>query len=361
MGAVEPSARPFFSIVVPVFRAEATVGAAIASLRGQAFADWEAVFVDDGSPDGSAAAVLAAAAGDSRIRLLRHGGNRGTHAARRTGVGASRGAWVLFLDPDDGYAPGALGALAERLRGTDADLVRFDFAPMRPELCSPDQLDSFARHRCGGRSTAGPGAALPLFFTGRNVPIFPWSFAVRGSVARTAFAETEDVRLVYAEGVYEVFACAARADGYAEIPVEAYRYRAGAGGTTSWRHAPPDRPDLWLAGFERTLGARAASFAAMRRFARAFRGPAAARRRVRAAVRKEARRQLAGVYPWEFSLARAKGLSRERFRACLGALLRPLAPADRLRLRVALALRRVLEAAGILQRPGRPAAPRSTR
>ena len=358
---MDSDGTPFFSVVVPLFDGEATVADALGSLRRQDFPDWETVVVDDGSRDGSAAAAGTVADGDPRVRLLRHGENRGTHAARRTGVGESRGAWVLFLDPDDEFAPGALGALAERLRGTDADLVRFDFAPMRPELCSPDQLDSFARHRCGGRSGAGPGAALPLFFTGRNVPVFPWSFAVRGSVARTAFAETEDVRLVYAEGVYEVFACAARADGYAEVPVEAYRYRAGAGGTTSWRHAPPDRPDLWLAGFERTLGARASSFAAMRRFARRFRGPAAARRRVRAAVRKEARRQLVGVYPWEFSLARAKGLSRERFRACLGALLRPLAPADRLRLRAALALRRVLEAAGILQRPGRPAAPRSTR
>ena len=203
--------RPFLSIVVPVFRAEATVGAAIASLRGQAFGDWEAVFVDDGSRDGSAAAVLAAADADPRIRLLRHGENRGTHAARRTGVADARGAWILFLDPDDEFAPGAFVALAEALRGTDAGLVRFDFAPMDADLCSPDQLASFARHRCSGRTADGPAAALPLFFTGGNVPIFPWSFAVRAEAAKEAFARTEGIRLVYAEGVYEIFACAAHA------------------------------------------------------------------------------------------------------------------------------------------------------
>ena len=344
---MDASRRPFLSIVVPVFRAEATVGAAIASLRGQAFGDWEAVFVDDASPDASAEAVLAATAADPRIRLLRHAGNRGTHAARRTGVADARGAWVLFLDPDDEFAPGAFGTLAEALRGTAAGLVRFDFAPADAGRCSPDQLESFARLRCSGRTASGPAAALPVLFSGKGLPLFLWQFAVRADVARAAFAETGDVRLLYAEDAYEAFACAARADGYAEVPAEAYRYRAAAGGISAWRHAPADRPDLWLAGFERTLGARAASFAAMRRLARAFRGPSEARRRIRAAIRRERRRQLAGVFPWELSVARSKGLRGDRLRRCRRDLFAPLAPGDRVLLRAALGARRLLAAFGV--------------
>jgi glycosyltransferase involved in cell wall biosynthesis len=67
-------------------------------VRSGQLIDWEVVVVDDGSADGTAAAV--AAHQDVRVRLVRHGANQGYGAALRTGFRAARGNLVFFTDAD---------------------------------------------------------------------------------------------------------------------------------------------------------------------------------------------------------------------------------------------------------------------
>jgi glycosyltransferase involved in cell wall biosynthesis len=92
----------FFSVVVPVFNREAEILRCVASVLAQRFRDFEIVLVDDGSTDASLARMRAA--GDSRIRVLTHGCNRGVCPARNTGIAAARGRWVVLLDSDDELA-----------------------------------------------------------------------------------------------------------------------------------------------------------------------------------------------------------------------------------------------------------------
>ena len=91
--------RPTVSVVIPVHNRPAAVHRAIASVRRQTVQDFEIIVVDDGSTDDTCAAVTSIA--DPRIRLIRHGDNRGGSAARNTGIRASRGTYVAFLDSDD--------------------------------------------------------------------------------------------------------------------------------------------------------------------------------------------------------------------------------------------------------------------
>lgn len=116
---------PFVSIVTPVFNREALVERAVASCLRQDEQDWEQIVVDDGSTDGSAAAV--ARHRDARIRLLRHERNRGVSPARNTGVRAARGRWVLFLDSDDELLPGALGTIRRRAAVAGDEIARLAF------------------------------------------------------------------------------------------------------------------------------------------------------------------------------------------------------------------------------------------
>ena len=95
------ASTPDISVVVPVFDEE---GAAPALAReiAAAFAgrDFEIVFVDDASRDGTVAALSALKAEIPQLRLLRHAKNSGQSRAVRSGVLGARGAVVVTLDGD---------------------------------------------------------------------------------------------------------------------------------------------------------------------------------------------------------------------------------------------------------------------
>jgi glycosyltransferase involved in cell wall biosynthesis len=81
------------------FNGAGFIGASIASVLAQSFADFELIVVDDASTD-ETARVLAGIA-DSRLRVLRQAANGGVVAARNAGFRAARGRYIAALDHDD--------------------------------------------------------------------------------------------------------------------------------------------------------------------------------------------------------------------------------------------------------------------
>ena len=118
---------PELSVVVPVCNEEENVGALAreiaTALAGRPF---EILFVDDGSTDATAAAVLAARVTIPEIRLLRHSFRSGQSAAVTTGVRLARADWVGTLDGDGQNDPGDLPKLfAARLIPENATVSLF--------------------------------------------------------------------------------------------------------------------------------------------------------------------------------------------------------------------------------------------
>jgi dolichol-phosphate mannosyltransferase len=106
--------NPEISVVVPVCNEEenvAPLAREIAqALRGRV--RFEAIFVDDGSTDGTAQAVRAErAAGLGELRLIRHSMRRGQSAAVWSGVQAARAPWIATLDGDGQNDPADIAAL----------------------------------------------------------------------------------------------------------------------------------------------------------------------------------------------------------------------------------------------------------
>ena len=91
------------SLVLPAFNEEANIAVvvneALATLP-RFTDDFEIIVVDDGSLDRTAGVVLRLAADEQRVRLHRHGRNRGYGAALATGFRATRGDFVMFMDAD---------------------------------------------------------------------------------------------------------------------------------------------------------------------------------------------------------------------------------------------------------------------
>jgi len=94
------SPTPLVSILMPALNAEATITAAIRSVRRQTESRWECVVVDDGSTDGTSRIVRSAERDDRRLQLIstRH---EGLVAALTTGLTRCRGQYVARMDADD--------------------------------------------------------------------------------------------------------------------------------------------------------------------------------------------------------------------------------------------------------------------
>ncbi len=112
------------SVVVPCFNERGNVAPMVrrlaAALEGIA---WEALFVDDDSPDGTADAVRAIAAFDRRIRCLRRIGRRGLSSAVIEGALSSSAAFVAVIDGDLQHDETRLPEMLAQLRAGNVDVV----------------------------------------------------------------------------------------------------------------------------------------------------------------------------------------------------------------------------------------------
>lgn len=102
--------KPLVSIVMPVYNPDPQdVGRAIASVRNQVYPHWEMCICDDASTKAGTRELLeAAAAEDSRIRLVFHAKNQHISAATNTAIGLAKGQYIALLDHDDELTPHAL-------------------------------------------------------------------------------------------------------------------------------------------------------------------------------------------------------------------------------------------------------------
>ena len=90
---------PDVSVVIPFFSRTDWLLEAVEALQNQTISNWEAIIVNDGSPEDDSEIVDVVSA-DSRIKYVRQE-NAGPAAARNYGIELSRGRYIAFLDSDD--------------------------------------------------------------------------------------------------------------------------------------------------------------------------------------------------------------------------------------------------------------------
>jgi dolichol-phosphate mannosyltransferase len=115
---------PELSVVIPTFKERGNIEILVqrlnAALSGIA---WEAIFVDDDSPDGTADLAKTIGVGDARVRCLRRIGRRGLSGACLEGMLASQARFVAVMDADLQHDETLLVSMLAALRGGAAELV----------------------------------------------------------------------------------------------------------------------------------------------------------------------------------------------------------------------------------------------
>jgi len=119
-----PSRAPQLSIIVPTFKERDNVTELISrledSLRGT---HWEIIFVDDDSPDQTAALVRSIGREDSRIRCIQRIGRRGLSSACIEGLLASSANYLAVMDGDLQHDEALLPDMLKLLTTSNADVV----------------------------------------------------------------------------------------------------------------------------------------------------------------------------------------------------------------------------------------------
>lgn len=141
------------SVIIPIYNVEQYLRRALDSLLAQTHDSWEAILVDDGSPDACGVIADEYANKDRRFKVI-HKTNGGLSDARNAGMEAASGMYLLFLDPDDFFHPQLMELCFKAAEKEDADAVVFTYHHyyrtinrVRHFLHLPDSKPSFKKYR----------------------------------------------------------------------------------------------------------------------------------------------------------------------------------------------------------------------
>ena len=183
--------QPLVSIVLIFLNEKRFLNEAVQSVLAQTFDDWELLFVDDGSSDGSSAiARRYAEQMPEKVRCFEHPGhaNRGMSASRNLGIRNARGKYVAPFDGDDVWLPEKLREQVGILEAHPEVALTYGLLRLwyswtgRPEDAHRDCL--FGTNRRGHAPNANrivqPPEQLAIFL--RDLWYIPCSVLVRRSV-----------------------------------------------------------------------------------------------------------------------------------------------------------------------------------
>lgn len=119
------SKEPLISINIPIFKCEKYILRCLESVKKQKYKNLELILVNDCTPDGSMVIVqdFLDANPEMSIKVIEHTENSGLSVVRNTGINASSGKYIYFLDSDDEITADCIGVLVENVRSTDAQIV----------------------------------------------------------------------------------------------------------------------------------------------------------------------------------------------------------------------------------------------
>ncbi len=133
---------PLISVIVPAYQVEQYLERCVNSILNQSYHNLEIILVDDGSTDQGGAICDRYGAQNTMVKVI-HQNNQGLSAARNTGIEASTGEWICFVDSDDYIEGNMLESMYRALTEDLSDMAICGFERCRDE--DHVEVESFER------------------------------------------------------------------------------------------------------------------------------------------------------------------------------------------------------------------------
>ena len=228
--------RPLVSVIIISHNDEEHIETAIQSVCDQTVRDIEIICVDDGSIDTTYKRMLRFADFDERVKVI-HQENRGTLAARFTGLKHVSSAYTIFLDSDDTLLPEAVETTYNAAESSGADVLEFGVIAVRDTICPPldevwNHLNSFFSQNTPIISeTNGPNLINSCF----NGKANNWGSTYKlyqTELLRKALQYYQGEWVCFCEDMLITLMVLCNAKHYLQIRTKLYKYSVGGGEST---------------------------------------------------------------------------------------------------------------------------------
>lgn len=120
--------KPLFSIVIPIYNSYNLVDRCLNSLEGQSDKDFEVIFVDDCSTDGSYQKLKDKLKKYSfTYKVIKNKKNSGPGATRNNGINKCSGEYIIFVDSDDYLENNLIENMKKILKEKNTDIIIYDY------------------------------------------------------------------------------------------------------------------------------------------------------------------------------------------------------------------------------------------
>ncbi len=218
------------SVIIPVYNMENYIRECIESITYQTLTDFEIICVDDCSTDNSLELLNSLSEADPRIKVIAHSENLSSSQARKDGVAAAHGKYIMFVDADDTLRPSALETLYNEMESHPVDILHFGTEIINEADLPQDRVDKmsmFVKPFKG--SFSGFGVFQKCF--GENKYKFSlWNKIYNAQLVKYAFSHIKDGSFPKAQDLYAYFVISFFAESYRGLPDKTfYEYHFGRG------------------------------------------------------------------------------------------------------------------------------------
>lgn len=193
------------SVVIPVYNAEEFLEQCVGSVLEQTFTDVEVICVDDCSKDRSYEIMQELRSRDPRVKIFHFEEPKSALQARKTGVMAAEGKYILFLDADDFLELDACRKIWDKIEQEKVDILHFSSRVLNCANLPQGRIDSnqkmltpYGGKLVGEAVFSGCFLEKKFFFT-------LWNKLLNAEICKKAFSYMEDKYLPKAQDLYSFF------------------------------------------------------------------------------------------------------------------------------------------------------------